>query len=161
MPLVVYEPLRLDYRWASDRLHRFVLDGMADTRAALAGRRGVAYFPWVEATPGAGMGLLDALAARARVVVTDDYPAFMLPAMAAGAASRLDVAVEAVDGNGLLPMRAASRSGLPHCLRLPSASAAHVRGWHAHRASGRSSGRSSGRAAGGAGAYRDALSVCR
>jgi deoxyribodipyrimidine photo-lyase len=105
VPMVVYEPLRLDYRWASDRLHRFVLDGMADTRAALAGRRGVTYFPWVEATPGAGMGLLDALAARARVVVTDDYPAFMLPAMAAGAAARLDVAVEAVDGNGLLPMR--------------------------------------------------------
>ena len=78
---------------------------MADTRAAFAGRRGVAYFPWVEPTPGAGMGLLDALAARARVVVTDDYPAFILPAMAAGAASRLDVSVEAVDGNGLLPMR--------------------------------------------------------
>ena len=54
VPLVVYEPLRLDYRWASDRLHRFVLDGMADTRAAFAGRRGVAYFPWVEPTPGAG-----------------------------------------------------------------------------------------------------------
>ena len=105
VPLVVYEPLRLDYRWASDRLHRFVLDGMADTRAALAGRRGVAYFPWVEPAPDAGMGLLDALAARARVVVTDDYPAFMLPTMAASAASRLDVAVEAVDGNGLLPMR--------------------------------------------------------
>jgi deoxyribodipyrimidine photo-lyase len=104
-PVVVYEPLRLDYRWASDRLHRFVLDGMADTRAALARRRGVAYFPWVEAAPGGGVGLLDALAARARVVVTDDYPAFMLPAMARTAASRLDVLVEAVDGNGLLPMR--------------------------------------------------------
>ncbi len=105
VPLVIYEPLRLDYRWASDRLHRFVLDGMADTRAALEDRRGVAYFPWVEPAPGAGTGLLDALAARARVVVTDDYPAFMLPAMAAGAASRLDVAVETVDGSGLLPIR--------------------------------------------------------
>jgi deoxyribodipyrimidine photo-lyase len=105
VPLVVYEPLRLDYQWASDRLHQFVLDGMAATRTAFAGRRGVAYFPWVEPTPGAGVGLLDALAANARIVVTDDYPAFMLPALAAAAASRLDVSVEAVDGNGLLPMR--------------------------------------------------------
>ena len=33
-PLLVFEPLRCDYRWASDRLHRFVLDGMAANRAA-------------------------------------------------------------------------------------------------------------------------------
>jgi deoxyribodipyrimidine photo-lyase len=29
-PLVIFEPLRIGYRWASDRRHRFVLDGMAD-----------------------------------------------------------------------------------------------------------------------------------
>ena len=29
-PLVVLEALRCGYPWASDRLHRFVLDGMAD-----------------------------------------------------------------------------------------------------------------------------------
>jgi deoxyribodipyrimidine photo-lyase len=28
-PLVVLEPLRAGYPWASDRFHRFVLDGMA------------------------------------------------------------------------------------------------------------------------------------
>ena len=30
VPLVVYEGLRLDYPWASRRLHRFVLEGMRD-----------------------------------------------------------------------------------------------------------------------------------
>jgi deoxyribodipyrimidine photo-lyase len=29
-PLVVLEALRCDYRWACERFHRFVLDGMAD-----------------------------------------------------------------------------------------------------------------------------------
>ena len=29
-PLVVLEPLRAGYPWASDRMHRFVIDGMAD-----------------------------------------------------------------------------------------------------------------------------------
>ncbi len=161
VPLVVYEPLRLDYRWASDRLHRFVLDGMADTRAALAGRRGVAYFPWVEPTPGAGMGLLDALAAKARVVVTDDYPAFMLPAMAAGAASRLDVAVEAVDGNGLLPMRQPAGRVFPTAYAFRRHLQRTFGAGMPTAPSGRSSGRSSGCAACGAGRYRDSLSVRR
>ena len=33
-PLVVLEPLRVGYRWASDRLHRFVIDGMRDNPSA-------------------------------------------------------------------------------------------------------------------------------
>ena len=34
-PLVVFEALGCDYRWASDRLHRFVLDGMAENARRL------------------------------------------------------------------------------------------------------------------------------
>jgi deoxyribodipyrimidine photolyase len=36
-PLVILEPLRCGYRWASDRIHRFVIDGMADHAARLKG----------------------------------------------------------------------------------------------------------------------------
>ncbi|HVQ23946.1 MAG TPA: deoxyribodipyrimidine photolyase, partial [Planctomycetota bacterium] len=32
-PLVVFEALRIDYPWASQRLHRFVLEGMRDNAA--------------------------------------------------------------------------------------------------------------------------------
>ncbi len=105
-PLLVFEPLRSGYRWASDRLHAFVIDGMADNAAAFAGGR-VAYLPYLEPEPGAGSGLLEALAEDAAVVVTDDYPTFFLPQMVAAAAARLTVRLEAVDGNGLLPMAAA------------------------------------------------------
>ena len=38
-PLLVLEPLRAGYPWAGDRLHRFVLDGMADTARRLAALR--------------------------------------------------------------------------------------------------------------------------
>lgn len=105
-PLLIFEALRVDYPWASDRIHRFVLDGMADNARACAGR-GVPYLPYVEPAPGAAKGLLEALAARACVVVTDDTPRFFLPHMLRAAAARLDVRVEAVDGNGLLPLAAA------------------------------------------------------
>ena len=34
-PVVIFEPLRVGYPWASDRLHRFVIDGMADNEARI------------------------------------------------------------------------------------------------------------------------------
>lgn len=111
-PLLVFEPLRAGYRWASARIHRFVIDGMADQAARLAGleRRGVGYFPYVEPAPGAGRGLLAALAARACIVVTDEFPCFFLPRMVSRAAADLAVRLEQVDSNGLLPLRAAHRA---------------------------------------------------
>lgn len=102
-PLVVLEPLRIGYRWASDRMHAFVLQGMADNREALAGRR-VLYYPYVEPEEGAGRGLLEALAGNACAIVTDHFPCFFLPRMVAAAARKVDVAMEAVDGLGLLPL---------------------------------------------------------
>ena len=103
--VLVFESLRVAYPWASARLHRFVLDGMDDNAAAFD-LPGVTYLPYVEPTPGAGAGLLEALAASAAVVVTDDFPCGFLPRMVAAAASRLALRLEAVDGNGLIPLRA-------------------------------------------------------
>ncbi len=105
-PLVVVEGLRCGYRWASDRLHRFILDGMRDNAEAFA-KTATLYYPYVEPQADAGKGMLAALAARACVVVTDDFPAFMLPRMVAAAAAQVKVLLERVDSNGLLPMRAA------------------------------------------------------
>jgi len=107
-PLVVLEALRCDYPWASDRLHRFALDGMRDNAREL-GERGVLYHPYVEPRPGAGRGLLATLCARACVVVTDEFPCFFLPEMVQAAARRSEVRLEVVDSNGLLPLRAAER----------------------------------------------------
>jgi len=107
-PLLVLEALRCDYPWASDRLHRFVLDGMAANARRLADT-GVTYFAYIEERRGAGRGLLKALASSACSVVTDEYPAFFLPRMVAAAADQLPVRLEQVDSNGLLPLRAAER----------------------------------------------------
>ena len=109
LPLIVLEPLRVGYGWASDRLHRFVLDGMAANAAAFAAA-GVTYYPYVEPAPGAGRGLLAALAARAAVVITDLQPGFFQPRMVAAAAARLDARLEQVDSAGLLPLSAHGRA---------------------------------------------------
>ncbi|GAC1621011.1 MAG: deoxyribodipyrimidine photolyase [Candidatus Acidiferrum sp.] len=107
-PLLIFEPLRCDYPWASDRFHRFVLDGMACNIQACA-RHSISYFPYIEPCLGAGKGLLETLAADACAVVTDDFPAFFLPRMVSAAAKKLPVRVEAVDSNGILPLRATSQ----------------------------------------------------
>lgn len=107
-PLVVFEPLSCEYPYASDRLHRFVLEGMAEHERRLASSPAL-YVPWVEPAPRAGRGLLEALAQDACVVVTDEHPCFWTPRMTRAAASRLSVRCEAVDSNGLLPLRGADR----------------------------------------------------
>ncbi len=108
--LLVLEPLRSDYPWASDRFHRFILNGMADNVRSMRNRAGVTWYPYVEATAGEGKGLLHALARHAAVVITDDYPTFFLPRMLAAAVEQVSVRFEAVDGNGLVPMRGTPRA---------------------------------------------------
>ncbi len=106
--LLVFEPLRCDYPCASDRLHRFILEGMADNAAALADSC-ACYLPYVEPEKAAGRGLLAALAQHACMVVSDDFPCFFIPRMQLAAARQLPVRLELVDGNGLLPMAAADK----------------------------------------------------
>jgi len=104
-PLVVFEALRCGYRWASDRLHRSIIEGMADNARQLESSD-VLYYPYVEPQPDADKGLLAALAERACAVVTDDFPAFFLPRMLAAAARQLTMPLEVIDSNGILPLRA-------------------------------------------------------
>jgi deoxyribodipyrimidine photo-lyase len=127
-PLVVLELLLCDYPWASDRLHRFLLDGMRENARRLA-TGPVLHHPYVEPKPGDHRGLLEELGRHACVVVSDDFPAFVLPRWIGETARRLPVRLEVVDSNGLLPLRAADRTfstahafrrflqkGLPHHL---------------------------------------------
>jgi deoxyribodipyrimidine photo-lyase len=107
-PLVVFEPLRCDYQWASDRLHHFVIQGMAVNAKRLA-RKPVLYYPYVEPVKGDSKGLIASLAARACVVVGDDYPGFFLPRLVTAAAGKIPARFELVDSNGILPLRAADK----------------------------------------------------
>ncbi|MCE9532123.1 MAG: deoxyribodipyrimidine photolyase, partial [Planctomycetes bacterium] len=103
-PLVVYEGLRLDYPWASARHHRFMIDGMIDNRRR-AGELGINYWPYVETPDQPARGLLRKLSEKACLVVTDDYPAFVVPKQIAALAARIDVPLHAIDGNSIVPLR--------------------------------------------------------
>lgn len=112
-PLLIFEALRCDYRWASVRMHRFVLDGMLDhwryfkkhTRA-----KQIYYLPYVERAVGEGRGFLKTLSDKACVVVTDEFPCYFLPRMIESAAQQVSVLMESVDSNGIFPLRATDKA---------------------------------------------------
>jgi len=107
-PLIVFEALGCGYEHANDRLHGFVLQGMAGHAAALK-RTPATYYPYVEPSRNAGSGLLASLSRDACVVIGDWSPAFFLPRMLDSAARQMDVRFEAIDSNGLLPIADAGR----------------------------------------------------
>lgn len=107
-PLVVLEALRATYQWNSDRIHAFVIQGMADNSRDFSGTA-VTYYPYLERTPGDERGLLRELARDASVVVSDDFPCFFLPRMISAAARMINTQFELIDSNGLYPMRDTDR----------------------------------------------------
>lgn len=130
-PLVVLEALRAGYQWANDRLHRFVIDGMAENARRFSGTP-VTYFPFVERTAGGGKGLLAALSRHAAAVITDDFPAFFLPRMLAAAATQVETHFEAVDTNGIVPMRSPSKcfsTAFSFRAYLQSSLRDHIQAW--------------------------------
>lgn len=103
-PLLIFEPLRVGYRWANDRMHQFVVEGMRDNAIALQKEK-VTYYPYLEKNRGDGSGLIEALASKAAVVVGDEYPCFFLKHLPKWFAARASCRYEIVDSNGLMPLR--------------------------------------------------------
>ncbi|MCL5126146.1 MAG: deoxyribodipyrimidine photolyase [Deltaproteobacteria bacterium] len=102
-PLIILEALRSGQKWACDRFHNFIIDGMKDNREALEDT-GVFYYPYIEPYPDAGKGLLKELSKRACIIVADFFPSFFLPKMIAAASSQVMCRMDQIDSNGLLPL---------------------------------------------------------
>ena len=102
-PLVVLEALRSGYRWASDRLHTFVIEGMIDNQA-YAASKGICYYPYIEMEANAGRGLLKELFQSCLLYCNRLFPCFFLPKMVESAAQKIDVRLEAIDSNGIYPV---------------------------------------------------------
>ena len=104
VPAFVYQGLDARHPYASDRLHRFQLQGARDLASGLA-RRGVGYALHVD-RPGHQGPHLRTLASSAVLVVTEDVPVEPLHRWTASLAERPGTAVWAVDSHCVLPMNA-------------------------------------------------------
>jgi len=103
LPLVVYEGLKYYYPWASDRLHTFILEGVEEKRTAFEAL-GIRYIFYLQKDETSPKQIVAKLAQDASLIVTDDYPCFIIPEHNRRIADRADIPVHAVDSNGVIPM---------------------------------------------------------
>ncbi|HMQ04474.1 MAG TPA: deoxyribodipyrimidine photo-lyase [Pyrinomonadaceae bacterium] len=103
LPLVVYEGLKHYYPWASDRLHTFILEGVEEKRKAFDDL-GIRYVFYLQKDKGSPKQTVKKLAKVAALIVTDDYPCYIIPEHNRRIAERADIPVHAVDSCGIIPM---------------------------------------------------------
>ena len=103
LPLVVYEGLKYYYPWASDRLHTFILQGVAEKKKAFA-EMGIRYVFFLQEGKHSPKNVVAKLAQDAAVLVTDDFPCFIIPEHNRHITQRVKIPVLAVDSNGIIPM---------------------------------------------------------
>ncbi|MFZ1700162.1 MAG: deoxyribodipyrimidine photo-lyase [Pyrinomonadaceae bacterium] len=103
LPLVVYEGLKYYYPWASDRLHTFILEGVEEKRAEFE-KLGFRYLFYLQKDADSPRNTVAALAKDAALIVTDDFPCFVIPEHNRRISERAHIAVHAVDSNGVIPM---------------------------------------------------------
>lgn len=108
LPLVVVEPLALGHRWANDRLHTFVLQGMVDNKKAFDNTP-ITYVPYVETKPNEARGLLEKWIEYADVMVIDDFPVYLPKKVVEIAVSIGKCEIHCVDSNGFISQRGPNR----------------------------------------------------
>lgn len=103
IPLVVYEGLKYYYPWANDRIHTFILEGVEEKRAEFE-ELGIKYLFYLQPDETFPKNTIADLAKEASLIVTDDFPCFIIPGHNQRIAERAQIPVYAVDSNGIIPM---------------------------------------------------------
>ncbi len=105
LPLVVYEGLRPDYDQANDRIHRFILEGALNNQREFAQRRVRYCFYLMPDAQTGNRRAVAQLAQEAALLVTDDFPAFIIPQHNRAIVKQVDCPVYAIDTNSVVPIR--------------------------------------------------------
>lgn len=107
-PLLIYEGLNIDYPWASDRFHKFIMQGMQEN-LRIAEKLNLNLFSYVEPNEGAGKGLFYELAEGSCCVISDEFPVFIIRKHNERVANRISVPYTTIDSNGLIPLGITSK----------------------------------------------------
>ena len=102
-PLLILNGLNLDYPWACDRFHMFMMQGMQENLET-AKQYGVNFYSFVEREENQAKGLFYSLAERSALVISDEYPVFVNREHNERVADRIDVPYITIDSNGIIPL---------------------------------------------------------
>lgn len=103
LPLLVYEGLKFYYPWASDRIHTFILEGVEEKREEFE-KLGITYIFYLQKNNKSPKQTVKKIAKDAAVIVTDDFPCFIIPEHNQAIVEKAEIPVYAVDSNGIIPM---------------------------------------------------------
>ncbi|MBC7925085.1 MAG: deoxyribodipyrimidine photolyase [Bryobacteraceae bacterium] len=103
LTLLVYEGLTCTYPQANDRIHTFMLENVPDFAASLQ-PLGVGYCFYPRRKRSDPNDVVYQLAAKAALVVTDDYPTFLPAKHNSSVPPKIGVAYHAVDSSCIVPM---------------------------------------------------------
>ncbi len=103
-PLVILEGLACNYPWASQRTTAFILEGMAEHAAELPDVQSLTYIPYPEKEPGSYMRLVKDLCRNAAILISDEYPVFIMRERNQQLQEELDIPFHTIDANGIIPM---------------------------------------------------------
>ena len=105
-PLLIYEGLNVDYPWACERFHHFILQGIREHHQHFTNNlvKGVRYVPYVELEKGHAKGLIYALAENACGIISDEFPVFIIRKHNEKVAGKISVPYITIDSNGIIPL---------------------------------------------------------
>jgi deoxyribodipyrimidine photo-lyase len=103
LPLVVYEGLKYYYPFANDRIHTYILEGIAEKKEAFE-KLGIRYLFYLQRDAKDPKQTVARLAKDAALIVTDDFPCFIMPEHNRKIAQKAEIPVYAVDSNGMIPL---------------------------------------------------------
>jgi deoxyribodipyrimidine photo-lyase len=103
LPVLFYEGLTCSYPRANDRMHTFILEGVAETELKLK-KMGMGYVFHLRRRKRDPDDAFYRLAAAASAVVTDDYPAFIAREHNSRVPTKLRIPFYAVDSSCIVPM---------------------------------------------------------
>ncbi|WP_036068822.1 deoxyribodipyrimidine photo-lyase [Leptospira noguchii] len=101
--LLIYEPLKMNYPWSSPRLHKFILDGMS-SNVKEAKKLGLTYRAFVETHENPIEETFEKISSEAALVITDDYPAYIVPELLEQFSKKLKCKLLVVDSNSIIPL---------------------------------------------------------
>lgn len=102
-PLLIYEGLNVNYPWACDRFHTFLMEGMKEN-LDFAESENLNFFSFLEPNDGDGKGLFYSLAEKACIAISDEFPVFIIKHHNESAGKKLEIPFITIDSNGLIPL---------------------------------------------------------
>ena len=102
-PLLIFEAFSCNYRWATDRSHTFMMQGMKE-HLDFSEKRDLNYIAFCEEEPGQIEEMFMKIAEHASLVISDEFPIFIIKKSNEKFSDKVDIPYITVDSNGLIPL---------------------------------------------------------